>query len=236
MKSITFAVCSVLVLAGTLGAGWMHASLTHAWGSPHDMQRAFDRLDRAKLPQQMGDWRFDRDVPFTADVLHVLQQPAHLSKVYENMRTGDIVTVAVIAGHPGPVAVHTPEICFSSRDYQMGGERSRQQITAGDERAHDFWKIGFNPRDPGDLPLTVLYGWSTGTTWEAATHPRYSYGGLSHLYKIQLAVSTATDSTSSASTSSADAAYDPAADFLTQFLSHLQPLLVESNQRQKTTE
>ncbi len=232
MKSLTFAICSLVLLVSTIGAGVMHANMTHAWGSPRDKQLAAERLNSRKLKPQMGDWRFDRDVPFAPDVLDVLQQPAHLSKVYENMRTGDFVTVAVIAGHPGPVAVHTPEICYSSRDYQMGGDRSRQEVQASG-RSHSFWKIGFEAKNPGDLPLTVLYAWSTGTTWEAAERPRYSYGGLSHLYKIQVAVTS--PNPTAPSSGSADAAYEPAADFLSHFLGQLQPLLVESDRRQKST-
>lgn len=226
MKSLTFAVCSLILLAATIGAGWMQQSMSHSWGSPRDREVAGKRLLSA-LPEQMGDWRFDRDVPFTPAVLEVLQKPDHISKVYENMRTGDVVTVAVIVGHPGPVAVHTPEICYSSRDYQVPASRERQEIRAADGKTHGLWTLHLAPREPGELPIQVMYAWSTGTTWEAAEHPRYSYGGLSHLYKVQLAVASPEAPTQNG--------YDPAVDFATTFLSHLQPLLVESDQRRKST-
>src|SRR5687768_8550568 len=178
MKSLTFAVCSLVLLGSTIGAGWMQQSMSHTWGHPRERERAGDRLLKA-LPEQMGDWRFDQDVPFTEAVLDMLQKPAHISRVYENMRTGDVVTVAVTVGHPGPIAVHTPEVCYSSRDYQVPAGRTRRDIQTADGQAHSLWSLHLNPRDPGELPIQVMYGWSTGTTWEAAEHPRYSYGGLS---------------------------------------------------------
>jgi hypothetical protein len=222
MKSITFVVCSVILLVSTVAAGWMQRSMSHAWGNPRDRELAASKLS-LPLPEQFGDWRFDRSVPFSQEVLDVLGKPMHISHVYENMRTGDVVTVAVIVGHPGPVAVHTPEICYSSRDYKFPSARTRQVVKPADGRSHALWTLGLDPKEPGDLPLKVMYAWSTGTTWEAAEQPRYSYGGLSHLYKLQLAVGVTTQST--------EAGFDPATDFLTNFLPQLQPKLVESDHR-----
>jgi hypothetical protein len=223
MKSLTFAVCSLVLLLGTLGAGWMQRNMSHTWGNPRDRERAGDRL-LTTLPAQLGDWRFHKDAPFTPAVLAMLQEPVHISKVYENMRTGDIVTVAVIVGHPGPVAVHTPEVCYSSRDYQVPSSRKSTEIKTPGGRAHSLWTLRLAPKEPDDLPLTVMYGWSTGTTWEAAEHPRYSYGGLSHLYKLQLAVTSHEQSS--------EDGYDPARDFAQAFVAQLEPLLVESDHRQ----
>ncbi|HEX5103460.1 MAG TPA: exosortase-associated EpsI family protein [Pirellulaceae bacterium] len=224
MKNLTFVVCSCILLVSTVAAGWVQRSMSHAWGNPRDRDAAAARLSTS-LPEQIGDWRFDHAVPFPEDVLDVLGKPTHISHVYENMRTGDFVTVAVIVGHPGPVAVHTPEICYSSRDYKFPSARTRQEIKAADGRAHALWTLGLDPKEAGDLPLKVMYAWSTGTTWEAAERPRYSYGGLSHLYKLQLAVGVTPQSS--------EAGFDPAGDFLTNFLAVLQGKLVESDHRQK---
>jgi hypothetical protein len=223
MKTLTFACCSLILLLGTLGGGWIQRNMSHSWGSPRERQRAGEKL-LATLPEQLGDWRFRNDAPFTPAVLAMLEDPVHISKVYENMRTGEIATVAVIVGHPGPVAVHTPEICYSSRDYKVPSSRRRTEIKTPRGQSHSFWSLNLSPKETGDVPLVVMYGWSTGTTWEAAEHPRYSYGGLSHLYKLQFAV-VSTGETS-------EDGYDPAVDFAEQFVAELQPLLVESDQRQ----
>ena len=67
----------------------------------------------------------------------------------------------------------------------------------------------------------VLYGWSTGSRWEATKHPRFGYGGVSHLYKLQLAASLLNVQ------AGADDS-DPTRDFLAQFLTQLNGRLVDA--------
>jgi hypothetical protein len=132
----------------------------------------------------------------------------------------------VIVGQPGPVSVHTPEICYSSRDYTVAGSRTKHEVVAADGRRHTFWKLALDANNVEGMPLEVIYGWTTGTQWEATEHPRYLFGGLSHLYKLQLAA-VVSDRRSSTD-------FDPVQDFLTGFLSQLQPKLVESSLRTST--
>ena len=222
MKYVTFPVCTLLLLASTVVAGIVHRQMTNSWKLSPTSRVAGERLAGA-LPQDFGNWRFDHQTEFDPAVLKILEQPVYLSRVYQNVQTGDTVTVAVIVGHPGPVAVHTPEICYSSRDYSVAGDRTTQVIAAADGRQHRLWRLSLEANQADELPLTVLYGWTTGTEWEATERPRYAFGGLSHLYKIQVAAV--------APQRRGDSDFDPAQDFLTGFLSQLQPQLVESSHR-----
>jgi hypothetical protein len=149
----------------------------------------------------------------------MLQCPAHLSGVYEHRQTGDVLTLAVIVGPPGPVAVHTPEVCYSSREYTITDERQRVSVK-GPHGDHTFWGLPLRANSLDASALRVLYGWSSGTIWEAADHPRFGYSGLPYLYKLQLAV---TDQGKDATD------FDPALDFVAEFLVQLQPRLVEAS-------
>lgn len=220
MKYVTFTICAAVLLIGTAVAGYLHGNMTNSWKENPRSQAAGQRLE--SLPKtDFGNWRLLQENEFPPGVLTILEQPAYFSRTYQHVQTGDTVTVAVIAGHPGPVSVHTPEICYSSRDYSIAGDRKRQEITAADGRQHELWKLSLSANQPGATPLEVMYGWTTGTAWEATEQPRYSFGGLSHLYKLQVAAAVPERRTKDE--------FDPVQDFMVGFLGQLQPRLVESS-------
>jgi hypothetical protein len=132
-----------------------------------------------------------------------------------------VATVAVLLGPPGPISVHTPEICYSSRDFSISGDRRTVSITGRGDSNHTFWELPLKTNNVHATPLRVMYAWSAGRQWEAAKHPRFGYGGLSHLYKLQVAVTKASLGTSSE--------FDAGRDFLDQFVEQLQPRLLESH-------
>jgi hypothetical protein len=123
-------------------------------------------------------------------------------------------------GPPGPISVHTPEICYSSRDFKIGGERRAVTIAARDGTNHRLWELPLKTNNVHAMPLRVFYAWNAGAQWEAAEYPRFGYSGLSHLYKLQIAVTTA------GQTKSSD--FDAGRDFLEGFLDQLQSRLVEA--------
>jgi hypothetical protein len=226
MKYATFAVCTLLLLASTVAAGIFHRRMTNSWQTSPAARVAAERL-KAMPVADFGNWRLDRQTEFTPDVLAILEQPAYLSRVYQHVQTGDTVTVVVLVGQPGPVSVHTPEICYSSRDYTLAGNRTRREVVAADGHKHQLWNLSLDPNQADQFPLEVVYGWTTGTAWEPADRPRYEFGGLSHLYKIQLAALT--------QERRGNSDFDPVQDFLTGFLAQLQPRLVESRHRAAPT-
>src|SRR5262245_26460971 len=134
MRTITLVICIVLLLTGTIGVGLIHGQMTNSWKESPTSRIAGERL-KAAVPRDFGAWRFEHQDEFSPEVLRILGQPACFSRVYQHVQTGDTITVAVIAGQPGPVSVHTPEICYSSRDYALAGQRTKAEI-AGVDGAH----------------------------------------------------------------------------------------------------
>jgi hypothetical protein len=127
----------------------------------------------------------DRDVPVL--ILETLQCEAHINRVYVHRQTGEVVNVAMIVGPSGPTAVHTPEICFSSRAYQIAEPREKKFFGgAGDEGGSSLWTTRFKSQDAGAGELQVYYGWSTGGPWTASQSPRFEFGGSPLLYKLQV--------------------------------------------------
>jgi hypothetical protein len=109
-------------------------------------------------------------------------------RTYQHDKTGQVVNLALLAGPPGPISVHRPEICYSARNYVQDAEPTVVRPRSRPEGDSDsFWKIVFRPQELTPTKLHVYYGWSDGTQWSADENPRVRYGGRPFLYKIQLA-------------------------------------------------
>ncbi len=213
-----------LLLSATLVAGIVHGRITNRWGVQPSAQHASDQL-RPELPEECGSWKMNGPpLTMSPEACRILQDPTYFSRAYVHQQTGDEVTIFVLLGQPGPVAVHTPEICYSSKDYSISSARQKITVKLPSGASHDFWDLPLKANNPfRDGAVRVFYAWSTGTKWEASERPRFSYGGLPHLYKLQMAVHSRPGSQAKD--------FDPGRDFLANFLPQLQPRLVEASRR-----
>ncbi len=177
------AVAALALLSVALG-GLVHGRLSHRWGEPADLVAAAELLN--DFPEQFGDWRLATKESMDDSVVETLQCAGYLSRAYTNSATAESVRVAVIVGPPGPTAVHTPEICYSSRTYNL--EKRPESEKIGNEQDGDtFWSVKFRSKEAGGGELNVYYAWASDGVWRASESPRYEYGGLPFLYKIQVA-------------------------------------------------
>ena len=218
MKTFTFYISAALLLLATVGGGLLHGDLTNRWGPPPDSSLAKERLG-TPLPRQCGPWRLVRDAPLEPEVVRTLKCSAYISRLYEHEQTGNIVSVAVLLGPPGTISVHTPEICYSAINYSIAGERARTKVKDRNGMEHSLWEVDVQANQLTQPLLRVIYGWNAGSAWEATEQPRFQFGGLPHLYKIQV--------TSSLS-KKAGPEINPGIDFLSHFLVELEPHLLPS--------
>jgi hypothetical protein len=119
--------------------------------------------------------------------MEMLECAGYVNRRYLHQQTGQTVNLAVIVGPPGPTAVHTPEICFSSRAYEQQQPRRRIELAAQAPAKHSFWTLDFETTNVLAERLRVYYAWSLGERWEAAASPRYQFAAAPQLYKLQLA-------------------------------------------------
>lgn len=190
LKQNRVLVTVVAILAVTLFAGALHGHLSQRWGPPVDVLELAHKLD--DLPSEIGDWRLQSDDELEPEVQLMLQCAGHVKRSYVNLKTGDLVTVAVLLGPFGPIAVHTPEICYSSRDFEIAKPRERFELFASSTK-HEFWSSTFSSRNGIAGRLSVWYAWNSGDGWKAATYPRFAFSGKPYLYKIQVASVTYDD-------------------------------------------
>jgi len=172
-------LATVLVL--TLVSGTLYGRLTQRWGASTDLVAAADHV--RDFPRTLGAWKMSEDSTMSDKVQHMLECAGYVNRTYLHQKTGQSIGLAIIVGPPGPTAVHTPEICYSSRSYTI---EDSPQKTVVDEPGHSFWGIRFKSRHAGTQPLQVYYAWNNGKQWEATDNPRIQFGGHKLLYKIQV--------------------------------------------------
>ena len=179
---IRIAPVSACALAVLL-SGVAHGLFTDRWTTAQAVRDVQPRLDR--LPTAIGTWT-GQDDPLNPDVLNKGEIQAHLSRRYRDSRTGQTVQVLVVAGRPGPIAVHTPDICFQGAGFEMAAHPAH--LTVNDTGAK-LWAATFaKPNAPVPESLLVSWCWNGGSGWEAPDHrsARVRYAFRPVLYKLYL--------------------------------------------------
>jgi hypothetical protein len=123
-----------------------------------------------------------------------------------------MVALVMLVGPAGPLAVHTPEICMTSREYE-NIKPSEQVRVMSDGREQQFFATLFRAKTLEGQRLNVYYGWSAdGEEWQAPLSPRITLGPLPMLYKVQVVCADA---------AVAEGATAPGVAFLADLLPHL---------------
>lgn len=198
-----------MTIVSGLAFGWLDAR----WANPPDMAAIGSKLD--DLPDHCGDWTLAENQELPAGSRQLLRCYGDTLRVYVNPNSGHRVTVAVLLGPRGPIAVHTPEICYSGQGVEQQGPRQRIELISGGV-AHALWHTDFLSKVDGQPELEVFYAWSDGGPWQAAEQPRFWL--TDRLYKIQLAGPPPPAGQPSESL-----------QFLESFVEQLQPQLVPTN-------
>ncbi|MBW3596410.1 MAG: EpsI family protein [Planctomycetes bacterium] len=180
--ALWFGVLAATALTGV--SGLIDAALRHREAADA-LIRAGQRIER--LPGDFGRWRLLKEEPLHASTAHELQCRGYVNRSYVHLDNGDRVNVAVVVGPAGPTAVHTPEICYSAREYELADPPEKRRLRAPGAGEHEFRRVGFRSRQLPSATLSVYYAWSDGRGWQAPEAPRLMLTHLPKLYKIQVA-------------------------------------------------
>jgi len=142
-RPFSFILAMTLVISLGVGSGLAHGLLDGRWMAQPDLQAAGQRLHR--LPSHLGDWVLLNEDELPDSTLKMLHCYGHVYRTYQNSNTGSRITMAVLFGPRGPIAVHTPEICYSSQG--VTPQQSRQDVTIENNgKTHQLWKVNFLSR------------------------------------------------------------------------------------------
>jgi hypothetical protein len=193
VKTYTFILGLAIVASLTLASGVIQGSIRNRWGPSEAMRAAARELE--SVPNAFGGpqnnrWQkisTEQSEKLSDDQIEILECTGYICRCYENQRTGEKVSVFVVIGPAGPIAVHTPEICYSSQNYSSHDEHQRVVIPTAQEHDDELWALSFKTKDTREDLLRVYYGWTTSGRWSATSNARYAFVGAPYLYKIQLA-------------------------------------------------
>jgi hypothetical protein len=209
------AIAASLVL---VAAGIVHGYWTDRWVPNQATQDAAALLHN--VPLYFGEWVGEEiDVKpgqAGAGVAGCIQRR------YTSKRLGATVVIALVNGRPGPVATHTPEVCYGASGYTVNARKPVRLDTKGP--LAQFWRADARRSNVTDETRIRLYwGWNGGEGWVASADarnqfPRFRYPVLHKLYVLRDLTAQAT----------APGKEEPCETFLQGFLPELDRALFDA--------
>lgn len=178
----------VIAAAIIIGTGILHGNGTGRWGAAEALKKAAARLDN--VPMQIGDWQ-GHDAEVDPEEVAKAQAVRILSRNFINEKTRQTISVLIVCGRPGPVSVHTPDICFQGAGRIMMNnipELVTLPLDGGDgPRSASFFTADFHrPNDVDRQQTRVYWSWSADGEWQAPEHPRTTFFWDNKLYKMYI--------------------------------------------------
>src|SRR5262249_23209931 len=106
---------AAIAIIAVLLCGVVHGFWTDRWGVAGNPAEAAARL--TEIATELEDWQ-SRDLDLDQRQLGPVS--GYLHRRYVNRRTGDAVTLFMICGRPGPISIHTPDVCYGASGYEVG--------------------------------------------------------------------------------------------------------------------
>lgn len=127
------------------------------------------------LPMVLGDWAGER-IELAPEIVRVAGIDDHVSRVYRNLKNGDIVTLYVsYTGRPRTMLGHRPTICYPNTGHSH--TRTEQvEIVCGDNRSPALIHTFVKPRGVDQLRTMVLNYYVLGGN---VTVDENSFAGMS---------------------------------------------------------
>jgi Protein of unknown function (DUF3485) len=169
-----------IALPLVLAYGVMEGLWSDRWQLSKELEQAPQRL--ASLPLTIGSWQGE-DVELDARLVRQGEMRGHLLRRYVQPRLGETVTVLAVVGRSGPVAVHTPYLCYGGAGFVPVAARTRYRQEA--ETPAEFWSERYQ-KDGAAIPeqLQIYYAWNTGKGWVAVDNARLHFASARTLYKL----------------------------------------------------
>jgi hypothetical protein len=211
-------VFGVLVLA----AGALHGSFTGRWHTSAELENAVARLDA--VPLELGNWRCgERQVLDEAELRHGGIK-GHFYGRYKN-KLGEVVSLLIVCGRPGPISVHTPDICYGGAGFKAVTDPIQKDLSPDRGGSLSVWAIQFRaPATMASKDIEVSWVWTGGDGWKAPKSPRWTFAAYPALYKLY-AVREMPATTTDKKNDARDKNKDASASFLQTFLPELEKIL-----------
>ncbi len=200
-----------------IAAAVVHGLRTDRWGADAKLEAAAARLDG--VPMKVGEWE-GRPFDIDARQLAIAEAVGHLSRTYTHRRTGAEVSVVVLCGRPGPISLHSPEVCYAGAGFSISGESDTCSVSGENASAAQLFKAKFVKEGPAPETLNVFWAWKAIGAWTATSNARVAFAQSTVLYKLYVIRRLGRPDDSPAQ--------EPCLDFLRDFLPELDKRLSPS--------
>jgi hypothetical protein len=163
--------------AALIACGIVHGYWTDRWQPPVETEQAAARLDT--IPLELGDW--DGEVNEVKPGQAGAGVAGCIQRRYLNRKTGAVVSMFLVCGRPGPVAIHTPEVCYGASGYMVG---TKSQVDVADGGDH-FWQTdAIRASATEETRLRLFWAWNGGNGWTASPDARVEFVRYPVLHKL----------------------------------------------------
>jgi hypothetical protein len=184
-SSKTHLVPATAAAALVICCGLVHGVWTERWAR-RNLPDVADRLER--VPLHLEGWEGKR---LTVD------DPRGLGAVagcfygrYVDATLGHAVQVFLVGGPPGPVAVHTPDVCYAASGFEVLSQtRFQAPLAAGEFWSSNLLRIKSSDHEQ----LRIFWSWNAGAGWSVPESPRLAFARSPVLYKLYLIRETSGD-------------------------------------------
>jgi hypothetical protein len=187
---VRFLLAALAALGLIVAVGYFQGLWTDRWQPSAALVEAVELVQA--LPKTIGDWegtdleeRDERSMKRAGAAAFQLRR-------YENPQNETSLSVLLFCGRTGPMAVHTPEVCYGGAGYQMRDQPERITVLK-EGPAEQLWTAHFYL--PGSSNhLRIYWAWAgPDRVWEAPEEPRIAFKGARALYKLYIQRPTTAD-------------------------------------------
>lgn len=183
--TIRWGLAVLAALGGLLAYGWAEGIWTGRWRPTDAGRRAAAKLK--DVPLMIGGWQ-GADGEFDERQIALAELDGYLYRIYTNSIDGSQVQVLVVCGRPGPISVHTPDVCYRGLGFTTLARPVRKTLMK-DHEGNDAtcWTAEFQrPALGGHEYLRIAWTWFAGGAWRAADQPRFEFAQEPVLFKVYL--------------------------------------------------
>jgi hypothetical protein len=166
----------VLASAAVIACGVVHGFWKDRWvKSPEPVQAAARYAD---VPLTIAEWDGET---IDSKSQQGDEVSGWLQRRYRNRRTGEAVIIALVCGRPGPVSIHTPDVCYGASGFNVG---TPHRVTVPGNKG-EFWTAdAVKGSATGETQLRIFWGWDDGFGWRAADDARQTFPRAPVLHKL----------------------------------------------------
>jgi hypothetical protein len=166
----------VVATLGVIACGVVHGYWTDRWVKAAEPTQAAERY--ADLPLVVSDWDGQ---PIESKPSQGDEITGWLQRRYRNRKTGETVLIALVCGRPGPVSIHTPDVCYGASGYNVGSPHR----VAVPGNSGEFWTAdAVKTSATGDTKLRLYWSWNDGSGWLAVDNARQTFPRAPVLHKL----------------------------------------------------